>query len=65
MIDRHQTPGEMTEWVMEPYEDYGHHTITVSEVGPDRASAVLGPDGEPYRAAVPRHRLGFDLSRKS
>ena len=31
---------------------------------PFRVSALLGPDGEPLRVPLPRHKLGFDLSRR-
>lgn len=29
---------------------------------PERSSCVLGPDGEPVTIAVPRYRMGFDLT---
>jgi hypothetical protein len=29
---------------------------------PYRISALLGPDGEPLKVPLPRHKLGFDLT---
>ena len=63
MIDKKPTPGDLTHWVMEPYEADSGPVPTLHEQNPARVSSVLGPDGSPVTVAVPRRKLGFDLSR--
>lgn len=62
MIDKRPTPGDMTQWVMEPYDRHVPDICpTLHEEVPARRSSVLGPDGEPLMVGVPRPVIGFDL----
>lgn len=65
MIDKRPSPGDLTDWVMEPYEpaDAAPNPVLHDEY-PFRHSAVLGADGEPLMVAVPRRAIGFDLTRR-
>lgn len=65
MIDKKPTPGDYTDWVMEPYQDSGIYSAPMlHDTPPARKSSVLGPDGNPMMVDVPRRRIGFDLTRK-
>lgn len=64
MIDKRPTPGDLSEWMMEPYEGDSSPAPMLHEAVPSRASQVLGPDGEPVKVAVPRRKIGFDLTSR-
>lgn len=61
MIDKTPTPGDMTEWLMEPYEADHCPRPMLHDVPPVRSTGVLGPDGEEVSCDVPRRRMGFVL----
>lgn len=64
MIDKRPTPGDYTDFVMEPYADGGGSAPMLHETIPARVSEVLGPDGNPVMVDLPRRKIGFDLRRK-
>ncbi len=62
MIDKRPTPGDLTEYVMEPYyPDCEPIYPSLSYSPSERVSEVLGPDGEPLMVGYPRPAIGFDL----
>lgn len=64
MIDKQPVAGDLTDWLMEPY-DANDQPAPMLHVRPaERESALLGPDGEPLMVPFPRPKLGFDLTPK-
>ena len=64
MIDKMPTPGDMTDYLMEPYSGGNGASPMTFDRPSERVSALLGPDGEPLLVGIPRVRLGFDLTRR-
>jgi hypothetical protein len=65
MIDKQPAPGDLTDWLMEPYEARDTPSPMLHDATPARVSSVLGPDGEPVMVDTPRRRMGFVLTPKS
>lgn len=62
MIDKRPAPGDLSDWVMTPYEDRsGDIQPAIFDRPSERVSALLGPDGEPLLVGIPRRAIGFDL----
>ncbi len=58
-----KTPNDWAPYLEDHYGDIpAPIQPTLHEPHPERATEVLGPDGEPVAASVPRARIGFDLT---
>lgn len=62
MIVKSPCPGDLTEWIMEPYQGQSVMCMQIEDAPRVRISALLGPDGEPLMVGYERPRIGFDLT---
>lgn len=65
MIDVKPTPGNWTDFSLQPYKEIQVNAPVLYDLVPAWKSKVLGPDGNPVMIPVPRNKLGFDLTRKA
>lgn len=65
MIDKHPQEGVYMEWDGEPIGGDICPAPMLTDREPSRVSCVLGPDGEPLVASIPRRVIGFQRKQRA